>query len=409
MHQSARVLSVMYCLGGKTMVDVMNQAAEIETPEALREYFLLDPEIAFLNHGSFGSTPKPVFEVFQQWQRELEYEPVRFVARRQEDLLNEARAELATYVGADADDISFVVNTTSGLNVVARSLPLAPGDEILTTNLEYGALDYTWDYLCNKAGARYVAQEITVPFTTPETVVDELWAGVNERTRAIFLSHITSATAATLPVKLICERARKAGILTIVDGAHVPGHIPLDLDDLGADIYAGNCHKWLCAPKGAAFLYVRPEHQNWIESLTISWGWRPGHTFVTRNQQQGTRDVSAFLAVPAAIAFQREHRWDAVRARCHAMLRDFRIHMHDRLGTTPIYGDDRNWYAQLAVITLPEGDHTGLQDRLLFDHKVEVPLTGHGGQTFVRVSVQGYTSPEDLERLETALCAELGV
>jgi isopenicillin-N epimerase len=391
------------------MANVMDSATSIDRPEVLRQEFLLDPEIVFLNHGSFGSTPRPVFEVYQDWQRQLEHQPVHFVARRQEELLNDARMHLASYVNADADDISFVVNSTSGLNVIARSLPLEPGDEVLTTNLEYGALDFTWEYLCEKAGARYIAQDISVPFTTPDAIVENLWSGVTERTRAIFLSHITSATAVTLPVKAICDRAREAGILTIVDGAHVPGQIPLDLRDLGADIYAGNCHKWLCAPKGAAFLYVRPEHQDWVESLTISWGWRPGHTFVTRNQLQGTRDVSAFLAVPAAIEFQRERNWDAIRVRCHEQLRGFRIHLHNRLGTTPLYDDDQDWYAQMAVMTLPDGDHTGLQDRLLFEHKVEVPLTAHSGYRFVRVSVQGYTTQDELVRFEEALCSQLGI
>ncbi|HVL23146.1 MAG TPA: aminotransferase class V-fold PLP-dependent enzyme [Thermomicrobiales bacterium] len=381
----------------------------IETPLEVRQHFQLDPEITFLNHGSFGATPKPVFEVYQAWQRQLEREPVLFVARRQEAMLNAARAQLAQYVNAGADDISFVTNTTSGLNVIARSLPLDPGDEILTTNLEYGALNYTWDYLCGKAGAHYVAQEISVPFTTPGAIVDELWAGVTARTRAIFLSHITSGTAATLPIKEICARARQEGILTIIDGAHVPGHIPLDLEDLGADIYAGNCHKWLCAPKGAAFLYVRPEQQDWVESLTISWGWRPGHTFVSRNQLQGTRDVSAYLAVPAAIDFQRMHAWNEVRARCHASLRDLRRRLHERLGTTPIYDDDGDWYAQMAVLTLPEGEHEGLQDRMLYRHGVEVPFTAHNDRRFVRVSVQGYTTEDDLARFEHALCAELGM
>jgi isopenicillin-N epimerase len=391
------------------MANVMDSATSIDRPEVLRQEFLLDPEIVFLNHGSFGSTPRPVFEVYQDWQRQLEHQPVHFVARRQEELLNDARMHLASYVNADADDISFVVNSTSGLNVIARSLPLEPGDEVLTTNLEYGALDFTWEYLCEKAGARYIAQDISVPFTTPDAIVENLWSGVTERTRAIFLSHITSATAVTLPVKAICDRAREAGILTIVDGAHVPGQISLDLRDLGADIYAGNCHKWLCAPKGAAFLYVRPEHQDWVESLTISWGWRPGHTFVTRNQLQGTRDVSAFLAVPTAIEFQRERNWDAIRARCHEQLREFRMHLHNRLGTTPLYDDDQDWYAQMAVMTLPEGDHTGLQDRLLFEHKVEVPLTAHNGYRFVRVSVQGYTTQDELVRFEEALCSQLGI
>lgn len=371
--------------------------------------FLLDPDVAFLNHGSFGATPRPVFDAYQRWQLELERQPVRFVMRRQEHLLDEARAVLAGYLNVPDTDLTFVTNATSGLNVIARSLPLGPGDEILTTDLEYGALDFTWQHLCAKAGARYVSQPISVPFTTPEQVIDDLWAGVNDRTRAIFLSHMTSATAVTLPVKEICARARDEGILTIIDGAHVPGHLPLDLREIGADIYAGNLHKWLCAPKGAAFLYVHPEHQAWVESLTISWGWRSGHTFVTRNQMQGTRDISAFLAVPDAIAFQEEHAWEVVRERCHTMLRDLRTRVHERLGAIPLYGDDVGWYRQMAVITLPDGDHTGLQDRLLFDHNVEVPLTAHGEWQFLRVSIQGYTSDDELARFERALYAELGV
>lgn len=381
----------------------------IETSQELRAQFLLDPDVAFMNHGSFGATPKPVFEAYQRWQLELERQPVRFVQRRQEQLLDAARATLGDYLNAPDTDLTFVTNATSGLNVIARSLTLAKDDEILTTNLEYGALDFTWQHLCTKAGARYVSQEITVPFTTPEQVIDDLWTGVNERTRAIFLSHITSGTAVTLPVKEICARARREGILTIIDGAHVPGHLPLDLQEIGADIYAGNLHKWLCAPKGAAFLYVRPEHQAWVESLTISWGWRAGHTFVTRNQLQGTRDISAFLAVPDAIAFQAAHHWESVRDRCHTMLRDLRIRVHERLGTPPLYGDDGEWYRQMAVITLPNGDHTGLQDRLLFDHGVEVPLTSHGSWQFVRVSVQGYTSDDELSRFERALYTELAI
>ena len=384
-------------------------STSVEDAQTLRRSFLLDPGITFLNHGSFGATPRPVFEVFQAWQQQLEREPVLFVGRRQETLLDAARAQLAHAINAGAEDISFVTNTTSGLNVIARSLPLDPGDEIVTTDLEYGALDYTWGYLCGKAGAHYVKQEIALPFTTPEAMVDQLWAGVTTRTRAIFLSHITSGTAATLSVKVICDRARNEGILTIVDGAHVPGQIPLDLEELGVDIYAGNCHKWLCAPKGSAFLYVRPEHQDWVESLTISWGWRPGHTFVSRNQLQGTRDVSPYLAVPAALDFQRQHNWDGVRERCHALLAALRARLHARFGTDPIYDEEGAWYAQMAVISLPEGVDEDLRNRLFFNHAVEAPMTAHGGRHFVRVSVQGYTTEDDLQRLEDALCAELGI
>ncbi len=373
----------------------------------LKSHFNLDPEVTFLNHGSFGACPKPVFAEWQRWQAEMERQPVEFIGRRQEGLLDAARAELAAYVGCDAEDLTFVTNTTAAINIIARSMDLQPGDEILTTNLEYGALNYTWDYLCTRAGARYIQQPITLPVTTAEAVVDELWQGVTPQTKAIFVSHITSATALKLPVELICARARQEGILTIIDGAHVPGQIPLDIAALGADIYAGNCHKWMCSPKGSAFLYVHPDQQAWVESGIISWGWHPDNTFVTRNQQQGTRDVSAFLTVPAAIAWQREFEWDAVRERCHAELAAFVDRMHAMLGTESIYPDD-SWYAQLAVITLPAGDHSGLKERLM-DRGIEIPITAHGDRTFARVSMQGYVTLDDLETLEAAIREEMAI
>jgi|SRR5665811_248231 len=375
---------------------------------ALRALYQLDPNITFLNHGSFGATPRPVFEVYQAWQRQLEREPVAFVGRRQDTLLDAARGQIATWLNAGVSDISFVVNATSGLNVIARSIPLEPGDEILTTDLEYGALDLTWDYLCQKAGATYIHQPIPLPATTAEAMVDALWEGVTDRTRAIFLSHITSGTALILPVEEICARARARGILTIIDGAHVPGQLDLDLTALGADIYSGNFHKWLCTPKGTAFLYVRPEQQGWVESLTISWGWRPGHTFVTRNQKQGTRDVAGFLAVPRAIEFQREHNWPAVRERCFRMLSELRQELHERWGTTPLSPDSPAWYRQLAVITLPNDAPEDLQQRLFMKHAVEAPIMGHMDIRGIRVSVQGYTTDDDLNHLREALAIELG-
>jgi isopenicillin-N epimerase len=265
----------------------------------------------------------------------------------------------------------------------------------------------TWDRLGTKAGARYIHQPIPLPATTREAIVDALWEGVTERTKAIFLSHITSGTAIILPVEEICARARDAGILTIIDGAHAPGQLDLDMETIGADVYAGNFHKWLCTPKGSAFLYVRPEHHEWVESLTISWGWGGEHTFVTRNQKQATRDVSAFLAVGRGIDFQREHDWSAVRERCHQLLCGFRRQMHERWETTPLYPDSPDWYRQLAVITLPESAPVDLHDKLFYNHGIEVPISGHNGMRFVRVSVQGYTTQADLDALATALEAEI--
>lgn len=364
--------------------------------------FQLDDNVVFLNHGSFGACPLPVWETYTAWQRQLERQPVEFF-RRHNALLASARTSLAASLNVQPDNLSFVVNATSGINVIARSFPLGPGDEILGTDLEYGALDLTWDHLCQRFGATYIKAEVPRPFTTQEAIVDAIWSQVTERTKAIFLSHITSGTAIILPVAEICRRARAAGILTIVDGAHAPGQIPLDLNALGADIYSGNCHKWLCTPKGTAFLYVNPDQHEWIESLTISWGWLPGHTFLSRNQQQGTRDISGFLAIPRGIEFQREHDWSTVRASCHERLTAFRRRMRDRFGIAPLNPDGSEWYSQMALIEVPPIETADLNRRLLMEHDIEIPCMRHGETSCVRLSVQGYVTDRDLDALECAL------
>lgn len=377
--------------------------------EELKPLFLLNPAIAFLNHGSFGATPKSVFAEYQRIQRDLEWEPVEFIGRSQQSRLDQARSKLAAYVGVPANDLVFVRNTTTGVNTIAKSLALKPGDEVLASNLEYGACNYTWERACAAAGATYNQVEIPLPITTVEAFVDAFWSAITDKTRVIFLSHITSGTAMILPVKEICAKARKAGILTVIDGAHVPGQIPLDILDLGADIYTGNCHKWLCAPKGSGFLYVHPDHQSWVHPLVTSWGYaQENPTFTARLQVQPTEDVSAYLAVPAAIQFQADHHWDAVRDRCHNTGIAIRNRLHQRFGTEPIYPD--NWFGQMALVTLPKGgDFDDLTLRLYHHHGVEIPITRHNEHAFVRISVQGYVSDQDLDRLESALMAELGL
>jgi isopenicillin-N epimerase len=220
----------------------------------LRQAFLLRPGVIFLNHGSFGACPRPVFAAYQEWQRELEAQPVEFLGRRGRGLLAEARRALGAYVGAAADDLVYVPNSTFALNVVARALPLTPGDEVLATDHEYGAMERAWTFVCERRGARYVRQPVPVPCATEDEVVQAVWAGVTPRTRVLFLSHITSPTALIFPVAALVRRAREAGILTVIDGAHAPGQVPLDLGALGADFYVANCHKWLCAPKGSCCL-----------------------------------------------------------------------------------------------------------------------------------------------------------
>ncbi|MCA9998356.1 MAG: aminotransferase class V-fold PLP-dependent enzyme [Anaerolineales bacterium] len=216
----------------------------MDTTNTFRNLFLLDPDVVFLNHGSFGATPRPVFDVYQAWQRQIEYQPVKFIGRELTGYLQTARHTLGNYLHAHGDDLVYIPNATFGVNIVARALLLTAEDEVLTTDHEYGACDRVWRFVSQKKGFHYVRQPIPLPVTSPEEIVEQLWQGVTPRTKVIYLSHITSATALRLPVEAICQRAREAGILTLVDGAHAPGQIPLDLTAMGADFYTGNCHKW---------------------------------------------------------------------------------------------------------------------------------------------------------------------
>ena len=265
----------------------------------MRDGFLLDPRIAYFNHGGYGACPVEVFAEYQRLQRELERDPTSFFVRQFEIQLWEARAALAAFVGASPRDLVFMPNATSALNAVIRSLRIRPEEEILTTKHEYGAILRTLGFI-----------RANVVLVEPDEVVEN----ISIRTRAVVVSHITSPTALVLPIEEICDAARKAGVLSIVDGAHVPGHMPLRIDDLGADVYAGNCHKWLCAPKGCGFLWARPEHQDWIEPLVVSWGYQEDAAFGERHGWQGTRDPAAYLAVAAAIASHATFDAEAAKA-----------------------------------------------------------------------------------------------
>jgi isopenicillin-N epimerase len=374
----------------------------------LKALFLLDPEIVFLNHGSFGACPRPVFETYQRWQRELERQPVAFLGRQAAALLAHARAQLAAYLGVAADDVVYVPNPTTAINMVARSLHLGPMDEILTTDHEYGAMERTWRFVCRQTGAQYVRQPLPLPVTDADAWVETFWQGVTDRTRVIFLSHITSPTALTLPVEAICQRARAAGVLSIVDGAHVPGHLPLHLPSIGADLYTGACHKWLCAPKDAAFLYARREVQPWLEPLVVSWGYESAQPsdsqFIDYHEWQGTRDLAAFLTVPAAIAFQAQHGWAAVRQHCHELACTTRQRLNALTGLAPICPASPRWFTQMFTARLPaHTDLEALKQRLYDEYRVEVPVVAWNGQKFIRVSLQGYNTPSDADTLVEAL------
>ncbi len=373
----------------------------------MRELFLLDPDVIFLNHGSFGACPKPVFEEYQRWQLELERQPVEFLGRRFNDLMRAAREALGAFVGADVDDVTYVTNATMGLNVVARSFKLHPGDEVLTTDHEYGALDRTWRFLCAKQSAKYIRQPVSVPIRSAEEVIEAIWSGVTDRTRVLFISHITSPTAITIPIKPLIDRARQAGIISIVDGAHAPGQIDLNLRELGADFYSGNLHKWLLAPKGAAFLYARKEMQSRVEPLVVSWGWeseKPGPSkFIDEQEWQGTRDIAAYLAVPAALQFQRDHHWSQVREQCREWVRYAREQASALTGLPPLTPDEAQWFTQMSALPLPPCDLDVLKRRLYDEFKIEIPVFLWNGRHLARISIQGYNTRADVDALIQAL------
>jgi isopenicillin-N epimerase len=373
----------------------------------LKSQFLLHPEIAFLNFGSFGACPKPIFEDYQRWQLELEREPVQFLAVNGPENLKRSREALATYIHCDADDVVLVTNPSYGLNIVAKSLRLKPGDEILSTDLEYGASDKTWNYYCKKQEARYVRQKVSLPVADKDSFIQQFFRGLSNKTKMVFISHITSSTALKFPVKEICEIAKEKGLITFVDGAHVPGQIPLDLSQLKADIYTGACHKWMMTPKGCSFLYVKRELQDRFDPLLISWGYDsafPSHSrFIDYHQMQGTRDISAFLTIPKSIEFMRENNWKEVSASCRELANSNRARFCDLLDTEPLAPPTDEFLTQMCSFPIRSKEPEKLQRVLYEKYRVEIPVMRHDEKLFLRYSIQACNSQEDLDRLHAAL------
>lgn len=369
----------------------------------LADQYLLDPDVVYLNHGSFGAVPRPVFESYQHWQKELEANPVIFLGGRLPGLLAQAREKLGAFINAAPDDLTFVPNVTYALNIVTRSISLGAGDKVLTTGHEYAAIDKAWRFNCEKASAQLVKQPFTVPVADPAAVVEQIWAGVDERTKVISLSHITSPSALTLPVAEICRRARNAGIISVVDGAHAPGQLDLDMEEIGADFYGGNCHKWLSSARGAGFLYARPDSQDLLEPLVVGHGWDTETPGVSQFQDyftsMGTIDPAAYLSVPAAIDFQERNEWPQVRQACHQLLRETEQRILALSGLPPI--SPETMWEQMRLVLLP--GKVDAYQRLWEDDRIVVPVGQQGGQPGVRISVQAYNSPADLDALVRAL------
>jgi isopenicillin-N epimerase len=388
---------------------------------AYKDLFMINPDIIFLNHGSFGATPILVFEKYQSWQRELEKQPVEFLARRITSLLEDSRTKLANHINAEPDEIVYFPNPTTAINMVARNLidntsissningkriKLQAGDEILTTNHEYGAMNRTWHYVCKRTGARYIQVPVLLPLETEGDFVEYFWQFVNEKTKVIFISHITSPTALIFPVEQICNRAQEKNILCIVDGAHAPGQIPVDLKQINADIYTGACHKWLLAPKGSAFLYVKKDMQAWLDPLVVSWGYESENPsasqYIDYHEWQGTRDMAAILAIPSAIDFQTQYHWDNVQQNCHHQAIQARRKINTLLEQEPICPDQD--FGQMFSVILPDQiDIDSMKERLYQENKIEVPLIKWNDKNLLRVSIQAYNTSEEIDILVDAL------
>ena len=373
----------------------------------MKSQFLLDNNITFLNHGSFGACPKPVFEEYQRLQLELEHEPVHFIQKKLSIYLKEAKKPLAKFIGCKEEDFFFTPNPTFAVNIIMRSLNLQAGDEILTTNHEYGAMDRTWHFYCKKSGAKYVRQEISLPIVSKEQILEEFWKGYNSNTKVIFLNQISSSTALIFPVKEICDKAQELGLITIVDGAHVPGHIDFNISELNPDFYTGTLHKWMLAPKGSSFLYVKKEYQTDIDPLVVSWGYEslfPSDSqFLDYHEYQGTQDVSQYLCTPKVIAFLEENNWKEKSKACRQLVLENYQRFCDLVGTQPICPISSAFLGQMASVPIRTEKPMELKELLYSKYKIQIPIMPLNGNIYMRYSINVYNSQDDLEVLYQAI------
>ena len=386
----------------------------------MKHHWTLDPNITFLNHGSFGATPRVVLEKQTELRAQMEREPVRFFVRELEPLLDEARNTLAEFVGADPAGVAFVPNATAGVNAVLRSLDLDKFDELVVTSHEYNASRNALDYVAGLAGAKVVAVDVPFPIASPDVVVERILAAATERTRLVLVDHVTSQTGLVFPLERIVKELAARGIDTLVDGAHAPGFLPLNLRELGAAYYTGNLHKWVCAPKGAAFLYVRENRRAGIRPVSISHGAnsqrRDRSRYLLEFDWTGTIDPTPWLCIPASLDFMATHGgWPEVMRRNRALALLARDLLCDALQIDRPAPDEM--LGAMAAVPLPDGTQSSapslygdpLQDRLFSEHGIEVPIVPWPAppKRVLRISAQLYNELADYEKLAAALRALL--
>ena len=371
----------------------------------LKSLFMLDPKITYLNHGSFGACPTPIFNELIKWQKKLELEPTKHLAFDVYEYLEQSRISLSNYIDCNKDDIIFSPNPSTALNTVIKSLDLKKNDEILTTNHEYGALDKTWKFICKKTGAKYIQTDIPLPFLSEKDFIERLEAKITSKTKIIFASHITSSTAIIFPAKKISALAKKHNLFCIIDGAHAPAFIDLSIKQINCDVYVGACHKWMCSPKGVSFLYVKKNYQNKIDPLVVSWGYDsdfPSKSkFLDYHQWQGTKDMSAYLTIPYTIKFLKENNWNKIREKCNKINIWARNEINNLLDKENICDD--KFLGQMSSIYMDIEANPKNNIEFYKKYNIQVPFILWNNKSFFRISIQVYNTKEDIHKLLYAL------
>lgn len=379
-----------------------------------RAAWSLPDDVTYLNHGSFGPTPRIVQSARDAWSARLAAQPMDFFLRQMEPAVDEAAARLATFLDADPRDLVFTDNATTAMNTVAATVPLVTGDEVLLNDHEYGAVRRIWQRACDAQGAKLVTAQIPVPIGNVDDVLEPLFEAVTPRTKLIVVSHVTSPTAIVFPVERICERAKGLGISVCIDGPHAIAMRDVHLKKIGAAFYCASLHKWLSAPLGTGFLYVDKRWQSKLTSPVLSWGrslsGRPGRWQDEWNWQ-GTRDPAGFLAVPAAIEFLESAGLASFREHGHTLAQEARQRIEALCGTTALVPDDPAWYGTMITVPLPPGPSLRSSPNswdpwtqtLWDDHRIEIPVVDWHGRRHIRVSCHWYNDLRDLDRLLTAL------
>ena len=368
--------------------------------------FLIRPDTTYLNHGSFGPPSQRVRNARRQWINTLDSQPMDFYVRKFEPALDYARKTTANFFGTEPANFVFVENATFGMNTVADSFPLEPGDEILTNNHEYGAVNRIWNRRAERSGAVVKTAQLPEFIESKQQVIDSLLKEVTDKTRLLVVSCITSSTALIMPIAEICKAFHERGVAVCVDGPHAPAQIDLQLDDLDCDFFASSCHKWLSATLGTGFLYVNPKWHHIVQPQLQSWGRvmpaKP-ETWDDEFTWSGTRDPSGYLSVPAAIEFLTDVGLENFRARSRYLAATAEEMLCKQFGTKPIASRADGWYGSMALVPMPDGDWSELQKSIYEEYKIEFRVIRFDEKWFVRVACHLYNNTKHLETLCNAL------